>query len=244
MKPRKSLLSVVLPAAVAAGLLAVPSFARADEQGAEEHMVTVEPPPPAPAAPAAPPAPVLVAPAPRVAPHDYDTRPARRRSAGAPFRYRDEEESERKWYGWQTLLADSVSLATAPVYVGIPGFFLASPIIHLGHRNYGAAGASFGIRAAGAGVAVLGSIWAVGDSRGDFAGYAAIPFVIAGGTIGLTAVVLDAAVFAFKDGESAESRAARAAAAAKSAHLGKLSLTPSFGPMPGGGVALGLSGTL
>ena len=217
--------------------------ARAAEPEDGEPMIRVEPAPPPPAS-----APIMVG--------DDDSRPLPRSGPHAGLRSRSgyrahrgsyDDEPERIWYGWQTLLADSLGIATAPVIVGIPSFFLATPVIHLGHRSWGAAAASFGIRATGAGVAALGFVYAAQGGGGDFGALAAIPFLIAGGTIGLTSVVLDAALFAYQDAGATrdEGREARARALAlRRQEAAKLKLAPSAGPMPGGGFAFGLSGTL
>lgn len=55
--------------------------------------------------------------------------------------------TESYWYGWQTLIADGASLATMMLgaatpslaYVGVSGYVLGGPSIHVANRNYGAA---------------------------------------------------------------------------------------------------------
>jgi len=72
------------------------------------------------------------------------------------------ERTVRRWYGWQTLLADGLTstaflIAAAQdrsndqepyLVVGALGWFLAPPIIHFGHGNVAEGFASLGLRVA------------------------------------------------------------------------------------------------
>ncbi len=53
----------------------------------------------------------------------------------------------RSWYGYQTLIVDGASLLTTPVFVGLGGFVLGAPIVHLVHGRPVAAVGSLGLRA-------------------------------------------------------------------------------------------------
>lgn len=55
---------------------------------------------------------------------------------------------EKIWYGDWILLSDGISLLTLPVWVGIGGYFVAGPSIHLAHGNVGRAFASLALRVA------------------------------------------------------------------------------------------------
>lgn len=143
------------------------------------------------------------------------------------------ESTQKRWYGWQTLMVDGISLVTSPVGVGLPGIVFGAPIVHLAHRQYTAALASFSMRAAGVGAVAL---WAAsGNNRGDFAGLAVLAKAIAGGVlVHSIATAIDAAVFAYDD---------RPAARPYDAKRSPVRITPTGGPDGTGGATLGLSGT-
>lgn len=68
----------------------------------------------------------------------------------------EEPQYETRWYGWQTLIADGVSLGLVVgggyansggvVYAGIMTYFLAPPIIHFAHGHVGKGFLSMGLR--------------------------------------------------------------------------------------------------
>jgi len=156
-------------------------------------------------------------------------------SAVPSYHLRDPEleSTQKRWYGWQTLMVDGISLVTSPVGVGLPGLVLGAPIVHLAHHQYTAAAASFTLRAAGAGAVAL---WAAsGSNRGDFAALAVLAKAIAGGVLVHSVVTaLDAAVFAYDDRPSARRYDAKRSTTR---------VVPTGGPDGAGGATLGLAGT-
>ena len=176
------------------------------------------PPPPKPApAPApivvAPPAPTTApAPAPQPAPAPA---PA---PVPAPARAPEGPRYEKVWYGYQTLIADGLSLAlltggvvakaSEPIVAGYVGFVLASPIVHMAHGNVGPGFGSIGTRLfvpwIGAGIgAITGLI--VGGTSGsgavaDFGSRAngALNGAVIGTVIGVVGcIAIDAAGLAY-----------------------------------------------
>lgn len=159
------------------------------------------PPPPA----EGPPPAVAVEPAPALAPAPAPTevdwhRDPRARRAG---------RSERRWYGWQTLIADGASLLAMPTlaatagnggealaYVAVGGYFLGPPLVHVAHGRPGIAAASLGLRAGlPLGGVVLGAA-AQGDCRGDFCAFGG---ALIGAALGvLAAITLDAAALSYE----------------------------------------------
>jgi hypothetical protein len=65
-------------------------------------------------------------------------------------------QTESYWYGWQTLTSDAASISavgtgikfeTAPLaYLGVAGYYLGAPIVHIAHGRVGVAFASLGLR--------------------------------------------------------------------------------------------------
>lgn len=151
------------------------------------------------------------------------------------YHLRDPElqPTEKRWYGWQTLMVDGISLVTTPVGVGLPGLVFGAPIVHLAHRQYTAALASFAMRAGGA-LAV--AYWATYDkSGGDFRGLDVAIKAISGGIlVHSIATAIDAAVFAYDD---------RPARRAYDAKRSTVRVAPSGGTNATGGLTLGLTGT-
>jgi len=147
-----------------------------------------------------------------------------------------------RWYGWQNLAADgaSLSLVVSGLAVGdkggsylagagAAGWALGGPLIHFGHKNPGRAMASFGLHVVlpvglGAGTVAL-----VCRGGGDFCGLLAFPGALVGVVI---AVVVDGAVLA-RDEVPVE----------QADRVGRVRITPTFGPVPHGAVA-GLALTL
>jgi hypothetical protein len=135
--------------------------------------------------------------------------------AATPLLARDAEHAaladphyEKRWYGWQTLIADAASLglmiaggaadSEALFWVGLGGFVFAPAIVHAAHARVAPALASFGVRVSVvllvmfvALIAVTGAF--VDDSKD---GISALWIVMLGGVIGASA--LDAAVFGFE----------------------------------------------
>lgn len=124
--------------------------------------------------------------------------------------------SRRRWYGWQTLIADGATLATllgaaaagsagkqgdalaAPLSVlGVAGYEFAPGIVHFAHKNPGRGFASFGMRI---GLPLAGGFIGASAASGcdGFlceAGGAAIGVLVGVGA----AIAIDAAVFAYED---------------------------------------------
>ncbi len=98
-------------------------------------------------------------------------------------------------YGGYLLLLDAANLVTAPVYIGIVGYLVAAPSLHLSRGHYGRAAASFGMRVALPTIGVLvGALIAPPDCPRE--GVVCLP---PGPLVGLglgviAAVVLDAAL--------------------------------------------------
>lgn len=136
----------------------------------------------------------------------------------------DEVAERRRWYGWQTLIADGISLTTIVVgaslesdstrgpgsastsllWLGFLGYEVAPAVVHAAHRNPGRAFASMGIRLgmplAGA---FLGASLASDCNRNLCeAGGAGIGVML--GMAG--AMAIDAAVFSYDDAKRAPGR--------------------------------------
>lgn len=90
-----------------------------------------------------------------------------------PAQAQQDEELDRthSWYGWQTLVADSLSVSTivlgasfddggALVGVGIVSLLATPAIIHAAHRNWLAMGLSLGLRVGGFTLIVIGLVQA------------------------------------------------------------------------------------
>ena len=198
-------------------------------------------PPPAPPPPAPAPPPVVVVPP---APTTPAPPPAPPPPYRAPVRY------EKVWYGWQTLVADALSIAVIAaggaadesqvVGGGIGAFLLATPIIHMAHGNVGQGFGSIGIRlllpltAFGIG-ALAGLIGTAGDSVSD-TGEDVLRGAFYGLLVGVAGcAIIDAAAFAYTK-EKVEPAALRLRPERR------FTLAPSFRLRAGGG-ALGLAGT-
>jgi hypothetical protein len=125
-------------------------------------------------------------------------------------------ESETRWYGWQTLIADGGALgfavaagsvnqranspSTGLAYASLGIYLLGGPVIHLGHQSPGRAAASLGMRA---GMPVLFGLIGAGAehcSGGDWCGLSGAAI---GGSLGIIAAIsLDAALLAREPVES------------------------------------------
>jgi hypothetical protein len=75
-------------------------------------------------------------------------------------------DAPTEWYGWQTLLADGLSIGTmalggaldSPAFavLGLTSFILTPPIIHMAHSKWLAAGVSLTLRAGGTALIIAG----------------------------------------------------------------------------------------
>ena len=206
----------------------------APPQAAETPPSAVAPAEPLPIAPAPPPGVVATsssATSPAPAKADVITDPNARRAAEARIAEdaaADEDEAadaleRRRWYGWQTLVADGTSLAAllvgasltsqrsandgpgdTLVWAGLLGYELAPGIVHFVHRNPGRGFASFGLRLGmPLAAAFVGASLASGcntnlcESNG-----AGIGVLLGMGG----AVAIDAALFAYDDAKRSASR--------------------------------------
>ena len=138
----------------------------------------------------------------------------------------EEPTERRRWYGWQTLVTDGISLSalvvgasiesretggpgggtTSLLWLGFLGYEAAPAVVHAAHRNPGRAFASMGIRLgmplAGA---FLGASLASDCNRNLCeAGGAGVGVLL--GMAG--AIAIDAAVFSYDDAKRAPSRRA------------------------------------
>jgi hypothetical protein len=190
------------------------------------------------------------------------------RAAAAPDWHRDpRNRSTRRWYGWQTLTADGVSLTVVPVLGAAIGkqddggrialataasYVLVPGIIHLVHGRPGAAAGSVGLRVAlPIGGALLGYAAGSGGHDGeDAAGLALVGFVLGG----MGASALDAAVLSretiheqAKEGDASRSEEStrstpepREPRSARAASTKPITFVPTGGPRKEGGFDLGV----
>lgn len=148
-------------------LLIAGSSARAQVAGETQAVGEQAPPSAASATPAATPN--------EAAPRRMPWRESRERLPAA-----DDEtaaETERVWYGWQTLVCDlagvgliAVGQEAVPAVIGLVVFGIASPIVHLAHANFENAAISLGIRGGSVGLLFLGAYLVTGhifDGDGD-----------------------------------------------------------------------------
>jgi hypothetical protein len=119
--------------------------------------------------------------------------------------------TERVWYGWQTLTVDVSGIAMIAFtgeneVFGVTGLFalgLGAPIVHWAHGNTNGGLISFGIRASSVGLLFLGAFLVaddifdeedLDDDSQEVLGTICLIASIAGG---ITAAVLDAGVFGY-----------------------------------------------
>lgn len=136
----------------------------------------------------------------------------------------DEITERRRWYGWQTLIADGLSLSTivlgasiddgtsrgpdsastSLLWIGFLGYEAAPAVVHAGHRNPGRAFGSMGIRLGMplAGAFLGASLASDCDSNLCEAGGAGIGVLL--GMAG--AIAVDAAVFSYDDARRSPAR--------------------------------------
>lgn len=113
----------------------------------------------------------------------------------APVKVRGES------YGWQTLIADGVSITSTPFVplLGLGLYLTAAPIVHLAHGNIARAGASLGLRV---GLPLTGAlagalVWQGTSSCNghDVCSFGGIEYALVGAAVGgAGAVLIDAAV--------------------------------------------------
>ncbi len=107
---------------------------------------------------------------------------------------------ERRWYGWQTLIADGLSVVTVFGLVALP---FATPIIHAAHGHEGKAWGSLGMRAgsvaAGGVVATVLENDCSPNRESDCRLWAALWGYLVGAVGLVTSVVVDAALIAYED---------------------------------------------
>ena len=168
----------------------------------------------------------------------------------APTRFAtSERERESYWYGWQTLTADGMSIATmiaggaarSPTlgYIGLGGYFVAAPIVHGVQGRVGVAFGSFGLRLGAPALGAVIGYAAAGPchDQGQFLGclFHGWAEAAVGGLIGAgAAIALDAALLA---------NGTRLAAPTRETGMPKVtSLAPSFDPRTGA-AGMGLGGT-
>jgi hypothetical protein len=155
---------------------------------------------------------------------------------GIPLSEAPEWYRPHPWYGWKTLFVDAISFtlmfaaeegdAAALGVIGLGGYVLGGPLIHLGHgeplNGLGSFGLRLGLPAAGG---LIGSTVPY-DCSGFLCGWEPIGYGI---LIGMgAAVVLDAAFLGYRRGDDAASTTAR--------------LVPTFS-LAGERTTLGVAGT-
>jgi hypothetical protein len=70
------------------------------------------------------------------------------------------QADESRGYGGYTRMGDGISIVTTPLIVGIPGLFLAAPIVHATRGNWGCAAISLSLR-----VGVVAGAFAIGYAQ-------------------------------------------------------------------------------
>lgn len=116
---------------------------------------------------------------------------------------------ERIWYGWQTLLVDGIALSGIAlaaaeeedfVWFGIGLMLVGSPIVHFGHLNITGGVSSLAIRAASAGLFVLGAAVATDGFEGSSDEETIGTAVAVAGLLGVAAaVIVDASYFGYEE---------------------------------------------
>lgn len=198
----------------------------------------------APAAPATPP------PAPPTAPAAPATPPPSPAAPSPPANAATTSRLESRWYGWQTLLVDGAAIALAVASPNTPAagygafgvYALGGPLVHVMHGRAGIGAADLGVRVGGPfvlGLAGMGLELATTDpsSCSGFCFRGLAGFAI-GAFIGyVSAIVIDAAVFAREQVRADDVEASRARARHAVTLVPTLSLTPA-------GATAGFGGTM
>ncbi len=156
------------------------------------------------AAPVAPPA---AAPPTAAAPPSTADRPWRAGMERAPEPVR--QEAPLRWYGWQTLLVDSLSIAAFAAgvsdsdlsvftLVGLGGIVFGSPLVHVLNGNGSSAGISLGIRLGSFLLFGIGGILSVGETLDSDEGTGFGTALVLVGVTGLAVgIILDVAALAW-----------------------------------------------
>lgn len=141
-----------------------------------------------------------------------------------------DRDAERRWYGWETLTVDAVSISAIPVAgVGIAGYLLGGPIVHASHDRWGIAAASLGLRL---GLPLVGGMAGsklenchVSSSYDE--GMCGLAGLILGMGVGmLTAIVIDAAVLSYERAPATSERGPSGASAKRARSTTSVALTP------------------
>jgi hypothetical protein len=117
-----------------------------------------------------------------------------------PFSHATDETT---WYGWQTLIADALSIGVAAATqgeaatVGSIGYLAGAPIIHATHGNLGKGAGSVGLRF---GLPVVGGgIGVAISSCNGLHGYCGLEAFAVGALSGMgAAIAIDSAVLAYE----------------------------------------------
>lgn len=180
------------------------------------------------------------------------TEPGARIADRAPDWHRDPRGTKKRWYGWQTLMADGASLLVVPVVGGVilpkgehddaialaavGGYALAPGAIHLAHGRPGAAAASVGLRV---GMPITGGLLGLAVSKGnchtELCGLDGAVLGFALGAVG--AIAIDAAALSRETVEEEDGKPTSASASRPKA----ITLTPSGGPRKEGGFDVGVA---
>jgi hypothetical protein len=168
--------------------------------------------------------------------------------------------TQKRWYGWQTLTADGVSLSlvyaiasanaksdnASLLLLPLGTYLLVPPIIHLAHERYGAAAGSFGLRLGlPLGGALLGGVLASSGNKSN-GGYGALAGAALGMVIGVGgAIAIDAAVLSREEVKpDASSRLASEVRTAQTQRAApppyRVKVMPVLGPRLEGGIDVGL----
>lgn len=113
----------------------------------------------------------------------------------------DVTTNDREWYGWETLICDGASIVTSPLLIGIGGYVLCAPIVHLGNGEPVKALASFGLRlGAPVGLGIGFAAIEIGTHNGRCEFGCGFTGLFVGAGIGIvSAIAIDAAALARKD---------------------------------------------
>ncbi len=153
------------------------------------------------------------------------------------------------WYGWQTIIVDGMSLLVVPAMadetkstsllaLGVGGYALGGPIVHLAHGEVARGAASLGLRV---GLPFLGALGgAMVDGNSCSGEICRMDRVVLGGALGvLAAVVVDSAALAY---ERVQDEPAAAKATPPSPRRSRVALSPLAGPRKNGGFDVGIGG--
>jgi len=106
-------------------------------------------------------------------------------------------QTEPRWYGWQTLIVDATSIVMTPIVpaLGVTGYFLGGPIVHVAHWHGLHMLASLGVRVGAPTVGLFVGLAAANGCTGD--DFCELEGAAIGALIGIgVAIAVDAAVIA------------------------------------------------